>query len=84
MSASFPTQGHHIVYMCPDVIFQILLLPSRPYEVTSCDTSCDCDVTCLFIVQKKRKEKKNKNKIPIKSENKGKRKIKIVPVQSVP
>jgi len=63
--------------MCPDVIFQILLLHSRPY-----DTSCDCDDTCLFIVQKKRKEKEKENKIPIKSENK--RKIKIVHVPSVP
>jgi len=73
MSASFPTQGHHVVYMCPDVIFQILLPPSRPYDVTSCDMSCGCDVTCLFIVQKKKKKKKE-NKIPIKSENKRKRK----------
>jgi len=57
MSASFPTQGHHVVYMCPDIIFQILLPPSRPYDVTS----CDCDVTCLFVVQKKRKEKEKQN-----------------------
>jgi len=63
MSTSFPTQDHHVVYMCPDVIFQILLPPSRPY-----------DVTCLFIIQKKRKEQKKKNKIPIKLENKRKRK----------
>ena len=57
MSASFPTQGHHVVYMCPDVIFQILLPPSRPYDVTSCDMSCDCEVSCLFIVQTKKKKK---------------------------
>ena len=55
-------QGHHVVYICPNVIFQILLPHSRPYDVTSCDTSCDCDVTCLFIVQKKEKEKKKKTK----------------------
>ena len=30
MSALFLTQGHYVVYMCPDVIFQILLLRSRP------------------------------------------------------
>ena len=58
--------------MCPNVIFQNLLPHSRPYDVTSCDTSCDCDVTCLFIVQKK----ENENEIPIKSENKRKRKNK--------
>ena len=43
MSASFLTQGHHIVYMCPDVNFQILLLHSRPmtsYHVT-------CHVTAM-------------------------------------
>jgi len=43
-------------------------------EFGDCDTSCDFDVTCLFIVQKKRKEKEKENKIPIKSENKRKRK----------
>ena len=54
--------------MCPDIIFQILLPHSRPYDITS----CDCDVMCLFIAQKKRKQKENK--ILIKSENKRKRK----------
>jgi len=32
MSTSFPTQGHHVVYMCPDVIFQILPPYSRIKE----------------------------------------------------
>jgi len=27
------------------------------YDITSCDLSCDCNVTCLFIVNKKKKEK---------------------------
>ena len=30
MSISFPTQGHYVVYICPDVIFQILPPCSRP------------------------------------------------------
>ena len=38
MSASFLTQGHHVVYMCPDVIFQIILLHSRP--MTSHHVTC--------------------------------------------
>ena len=38
----------------------------------SCDTSCDCDVTCLFIIHKEKKRKEKENKIPIKSENKRK------------
>ena len=60
--SSCSPQGHHVVYMCPDIIFQILLPHSRPYDVTSCDTSCDCNVMCLFIVQKKKKRKKKKTK----------------------
>ena len=55
MSASFLTQGHHVVYICPDIIFQILLLCSRPMM------SCDYDIMCLFIITKKKN--KNKNKI---------------------
>ena len=65
MSASFLTQGHHVVYMCPDVIFQILLLHSRPmtsHHVTCHVTAMSC---AFFIVQKKKKikikENKNKN-----------------------
>ena len=38
MSASFLTQGYHVIYMCPDVIFQILLLCSRP--MTSHHVTC--------------------------------------------
>ena len=29
MSTSFPTQGYHVIFMYPDIIFQILLLYSR-------------------------------------------------------
>ena len=63
MSTSFPTQDYYVVYMCPDVIFQIFLPYSRPYDVTPCDMSCDCNVMCLFIVQKKRKRKENPYKV---------------------
>ena len=56
--------------MCPDIIFQILLPRSRPYDITSCDTSCDCDVTCLFIVQKEKKRKRKQNPYKVRKENK--------------
>jgi len=47
------------------------------YDITSCDLSCDCGVTCLFIVQKKNKRKKKENQSEKIKENK----IKIVSVQ---
>ena len=34
MFASLLTQGHHVYSRCPDIIFQILLPYSRPYDVT--------------------------------------------------
>jgi len=81
MSISFPTQDHHVVYMCPDIIFQILLLCSRP--MTSHHVTCHVTVVShiFFIAQKKkkRKEKQNQCKIRKIKENK----IKIVSVQSV-
>ena len=58
MSASFLTQGHYVIYMCPDVIFQILLPYSRPvmsYHVT-------CHVTVMSHASSsslKRKRKRN-------------------------
>ena len=42
MSTLFLTQGHYIVYMCSDVIFQILLLYSRP--MTSHHVTCHVTV----------------------------------------
>ena len=63
ISTLFPTQGHHVVYMCSDIIFQILLLYFRPmisYHVTYHVTAVSY---AFFIVQKKKK-----NKINIKSE----------------
>jgi len=54
--------------MCPDIIFQILLPHSRPYDVMS----CDCNVTCLFIVTKRKEIQKKRN---IKSRKIDKRKI---------
>ena len=57
MSISFPTQGCYVVYMCPDIIFQILLLCSRP--MTSHHVTCHVTVVshAFFIVQKKNKKK---------------------------
>ena len=60
--------------MCPDVIFQILLLCSRPmmsHHVT-------CYITCLFIVTKrkrKRNSKEKKRNIKSRKINKRKRKM---------
>ena len=70
MSALFLTQGHHVAYMYPDVIFQILLLCSRPmtlHHVT-------CHVTTVSHASSLSKRKEKENKISIKSENKRKRK----------
>ena len=59
MSTSFPTQDHHVVYRCPDVIFHILLPCSRP--MTSCHVTV---VSCASLLSKrKRKEKENQYKI---------------------
>ena len=77
MSTSFPTQGHHVVYMCPDVIFQILLLHSRPmmpHHVT-------CHVTvmsCASSLSLKEKEKEIQKKRNIKSRKIDKRKRKML------
>ena len=51
MSTSFPTQGYHIVYMCPNVIFQILPLCSRPmmsYHVT-CHVTLQSHASFFFF-----------------------------------
>ena len=68
MSASFLTQGYYVVYMCPDIIFQILVPCSRP--MTSHHVTCHVTVVscAFFIIQKKNKIKEKKNKINIKSE----------------
>ena len=61
MSTSFPTQGYHVVYMCPDIIFQIFPLCSRlmiSHHVT-------CHVTAMSRASSsslERKEKKFKRK----------------------
>ena len=58
MSASFLTQGHHVVYMCPDVIFQILPPCSRP--MTSHHVTCHVTVmSCASSSLLKRKRKRN-------------------------
>ena len=69
MSTSFLTQGHHVVYMCPDVIFQILLLCSRPmtsHHVTCHVTSMSC-ASSLSL--------KGKRNIKFRKINKRKRKM---------
>ena len=66
MSTSFLTQGHHVVYMCPDVIFQILLLCSRP--MMSHHVTCHVTTVSCTSSLSKRKIKKKKRKINIKSE----------------
>ena len=81
MSASFPTQGHHVVYIYPDIIFQILTLCSRPmtsYHVTCHVIAVSC-VSSLSKIKIKIKQKQKQYKIRKIKE----RKIKIVSVQSV-
>ena len=76
MSASCFTQGYHVYTICPNVIFQILLPCSRPMILHHVTCQCDCNVTCLFIVQKKIKKGKE-YKIDIKSEKLTKKKEKL-------
>ena len=45
------------------------------YDITSCDLSCDCNVICLFIVNKKEKEKEIQKKRNIKLRKINKRKM---------
>ena len=79
MSVLCLTQGYHVVYMCLNVIFQILLLCSRSmtsYHVT-CHVTTVSHASSLSKI--KRKEKQNWYEIrKIKD-----KKIKIVSVQSI-
>ena len=77
MFTSFPTQGHHVVYMCPDVIFQILLLCSRP--MTSHHVTCHVTaMSCASSLSLKEKEKEIQKKRNIKSRKIDKRKRKML------
>jgi len=78
-TTSCPPQGHHVVYMCPDIIFQILLSHSRPmilhhvtYHVTAVSHASPSS-------KRKIKETKKENQYKIRK-IKGK-KNKIVSVQ---
>ena len=54
MSASLLTQGHHMYSRCPDVIFQTLLLCSRP--MTSHHVTCHVtSLSCAFFIVSPRK-----------------------------
>ena len=55
MSISFPTQGHHVVYMCPDIIFQILPPCSRP--MMSHHVTCHMTAVSHASLSSKRKIK---------------------------
>ena len=62
MSVSFPTQGHYVVYMCSDIIFQIFPPCSRPmtlHHVTCHVTAVSC-ASLLFKRKEKEKEKQYK------------------------
>ena len=61
MSTSFPTQGHHIVYICSNIIFQILPPCSRP--MTSHHVTCHVTAVSHASSLSKRKIKEKKNKI---------------------
>jgi len=63
MSTSFPIQGHHVVYICPDIIFQTL--PPCPRLMTSHHVTCHITVvSCASSSSKReREEKENQYKI---------------------
>ena len=71
MSASFLTQGHHVVYICSNVIFQILLLYSRP--MTSHHVTCH--VTAMSCASSLSLKRKIKIKIKLRKIDKRKRKM---------
>ena len=69
MSTSFLTQGQFVVYMCPNIIFQILLLHSRPmmsHHVT-CHVTAISHASSLSLKRKRniksRKIDKRKRKM---------------------
>ena len=81
MSTSFPTQGHHVVYIYPDIIFQILPLCSR--LMISHHVICHViAVSCASSLSKIKMQIKQKQK-QYKIRKIKERKIKIVSVQSV-
>ena len=66
MSILYFTQDHYVVYMCPDVIFQILLLCSRPmmsHHVTCHVTTMSCASSLLIKRKIKGNSKEKKYKI---------------------
>jgi len=67
MSVSFPTQGHYVVYIYSDIIFQIFPPCSKPmtsYHVTCHVTAVSC-ASLLFKRKEKEKEKLLVFKCPI-------------------
>ena len=65
MSASFLTQDHYVVYICPNIIFQILLLCSRPMMLHHVTCHVSAVSHAFFIVQKKKKRKEKENQYKI-------------------
>ena len=76
MFASFPTQGHHVVYICPDIIFQILPPCSRP--MTSHHVTCHVTAVSHASLLSKRKEKEKEKENQYKIRKSKKRKIKLL------
>jgi len=73
ISTLYFTQGYHVVYICPDIIFWILPPCSRPmmsHHVTA--------MSCASSLSKKEKEKEIQKKRNIKSRKIDKRKRKIL------
>jgi len=80
MSASFPTQDHHVVYICPDIIFQILPPCSRP--MTSPHVTCHVTVVSHVSSLSKRKIKEKRKENQYKIRKRKEKKNKIVSVQA--
>ena len=73
MSALFPTQGHYVVYICPNIIFQILPSYSRPmtsHHVTCNVTAVSCASSSSKNKKEKEKKEKKKNPYKVRKENK--------------
>ena len=79
-SASHLSQGQYTIYMCPDIIFQALLPPSRLMTLHHmiCHVTSMSRASSSFKISQKQKQKQKQNKRNTKSNKIDKRKEKLL------